>query len=305
MEVRAPVAVKTAEQAIEYAIDTYEVEEKLDPSRLKFLRVSSFPFCGTQWLLNYPAAVSGKRSSKFMGSFFTSVGTTVHNSIQGIMNYSPFLIQDWKCFACGHLHQFTLRPRRCVKCKVTSRIVGREHEYKKPPIVGHLDGAVLLKSGKIIIIDYKTTSIRKMETNGLLPGLENVRQIEAYAALLKQEGYDIDGWTLIYIARNNARRIYKSSTEFYGHSFEEEYPKILKRLGRYEKDFITVSTAVTVEDAAAVVDKRRFSSVKEDVNDLCHYCKFKPVCGNEILLESKLAHTFRVVTKTTKLLGSS
>ena len=297
MEVKHPDTVKTAEQAVEYAIDTYEVSEKLDPSRLKFLRVSSFPFCGTQWLLNFPTAMSGIRSNKFMGSFFTSVGTTVHSNIQSIVDRSPFIIQDWKCFACGHLHSFVLRPKRCIKCKVSNRLVSREHEYKKFPIVGHLDGAILLKNGKIVIIDYKTTSMRKLETKGLLPSLDNVRQIEAYAALLKREGYDIDGWTLIYIARNNGQRVYKSSTAFYGQSFEEEYPRILKRLARYEKDFLVVSSATTVEAVKRVIARRRLRPDKEDTQELCKYCAYRSVCTNETALTDRLQLTMRVVKK--------
>ena len=297
MEVRHPAVVKTAEQAIEHAIEYYELEEKLDPSRLASLRVSSFPFCGTQWLLNFPSASSGKRSNKFMGSFFTSVGTTVHSGIQAILDKSPFLIQDWKCFACGNLHKFVLRPRRCKKCKSLS-LAGREHEYKVYPIVGHLDGAVLLKNGKICIIDYKTTSMRKLESHvSLLPGLDNVRQIEAYAALLKQQGYDIDGWTLIYIARNNGKRIYKSSTAYYGHTFEEEYPKILKRIERYKKDFIAVSEAKSLGDVAPVVARRRLRPDKEDTAELCRYCKFKPVCMEKSgsMLTDRLNKTIKIL----------
>ena len=298
MELTHPTGVKTAEQAVEHAIEYYEVEERLDPSRLKYLRVSSFPFCGTQWLLNLPSASSGKRVNKFMGSFFTSVGTTVHSGIQAVLDKSPFLIQDWKCFACGNLHQFVLRPRRCKQCK-SPKLAGREHEYKDFPIVGHLDGAILLKSGKICIIDYKTTSMRKLEGHrSLLPGLDNVRQIEAYAALLKQQGYDIDGWTLIYIARNNGKRIYKSSTEFYGRSFEEEYPSVLKRIERYKKDFITVSSSTELDQIKKVVARRRLRPDKEDTEGLCGYCKYRPVCIDQgAMLADRLDNSIRVLVK--------
>jgi hypothetical protein len=294
MELRQPTVVKTAEQAIEHAIDTYEVTEKLDPDRLRFLRISSFPFCGTKWLLSYPSASSGKRSNKFMGTFFTSVGTAVHSGIQAVLDHSPFLLQDWKCFSCGRLHKFCLKPKVCKKCG-SEVVVGREHEYKKGFVVGHLDGAILLKSGKITIIDYKTTSMRKLEAKGLLPNLENVRQIEAYAALLKEQGYDIEGWTLIYIARNNAKRVYRSSTQFYGHTFEEEYPKILKRIEGYKRAFLAVSQAKTVADVEVVVSKRRSLSDNPKLKELCHYCPYKTICTEDSKLLPRVERSVKLI----------
>jgi hypothetical protein len=298
MELRAPLKVTTAEQAIEYAIDTYEVVEKVDPSRVQYLRISSFPFCGVQWLLGYPIAVSGRRTNKFMGSYFTSVGTSVHSSIQATLDHSPFIIQDWFCPACKHLHAFKLRPAKCKGCGAPGeKLKGKEHTYKKDVILGHLDGAILLKGGKIVIIDYKTTSVRKAGSKTAIPGLSNVRQIEAYAALLKQEGYDISGWTLIYISRDNAKRIYKSSDEFYGHSFDKEYPKVLKRVSKYVSDYKVVTGAKTLKDIETIVANRRLLSTEPGGEELCGYCPYKAACINNKMLSAKLEKSLGILNK--------
>ena len=296
MDLIKPVAIKTVEQAVEYAIESYEVTEKLDPSRLETLRVSSFPFCGTKWLLNYPTASRGKRVSKFMESFFTSVGTAVHSGIQSILNYSPFIVQDWKCFSCGKLHKFTVRPEACKKCG-SEVVVGREHEYKKDFLVGHLDGAIKLKSGKIVIIDYKTTSVYKLENRSLLPNLENVRQIEAYAALLKEQGHDIEGWTLIYIARNNAKRVYKSSTDYYGHSFEVEYPRILKRIETYKRHYLVVSQAKEMSDVEVLVSKRRSLSENTKIKGICKHCPYLTICTQESKLLPRVERSVKLLSE--------
>lgn len=285
---------KTVEQGVEYSLATIEIEEKRDPSRLKYLRVSSFPFCGTQWLLNFPKATTGKRAETFTGSFFTSVGTTVHNSIQAIMDRSPWLIQDWKCFACGNLHTFCTKPKRCKKCK-NEALQGREHEYKDDILVGHLDGALLLSSDAIDILDYKTTSVRKFELPGYLPDMGNVRQIEAYAALKKEQGFNVTGWTLIYILRNSAQRKYCTSTKFYGHTFEEEYPRILKRIARYKKDFVTASTAQELSDVEDMVSRRRLRPDKEDTSNLCNYCPYKSLCVDSEKLTPRIENSIRVL----------
>ena len=285
---------KTVEQGVEYSLATIEIEERRDPSRLKYLRVSSFPFCGTQWLLNFPKAATGKRSASFTGSFFTSVGTTVHNSIQSIMDMSPWLIQDWKCFACGTLHQFCTKPKRCKKCK-NEALQGREHEYKDDILVGHLDGAMQLTNDAIDILDYKTTSVRKFEEPGYLPDVGNVRQIEAYAALKREQGFNVTGWTLIYILRNSAQRRYCTSTKFYGHSFEEEYPRILKRIARYKKDFVCASTAQELSDVEDMVSRRRLRPDKEDTNDLCQYCQYKSLCVDNKKLTPRIENSIKVL----------
>lgn len=282
MEIRPVTKVKTAEQAIEYALEAYKTETRSDPKRVTSLRVSSFPFCATKWWLALPVSLNGVRSSNFMNAFFTDVGTQVHTTIQRSLRKSPLVVRDWVCTKCKHRHEYQTVPSVCAGCK-SSKIsfLGEENEVRAGVIVGHIDDSFLLADDFIDLTDYKTTTSAKIKTKGALPNLENVRQIEAYAAIKKRQGVKIKSWTLVYISRDNGARKYVRSDEFYGHAFEVEYPKILKRLKAYVRDYKDISKASELEEVLDVASRRRLTSVKEDAEGLCEHCSFKSVCVSE------------------------
>lgn len=281
MEISPLKSIRFAEQAVEYSLDTYRVKTMNDPGRVLNLRVSSFPFCATKWWLGLQNNLLGSRENNFMGSFFTDVGTQVHTTLQRILDNSAFVVRDWKCLHCSNRHLFQTKPTKCEKCGVTTPkaiFIGYESEVKAGVVSGHIDDAFLLASGGIDLLDYKTTSADKIKTKSALPNLENVRQIEAYTALKKREGFPMEGWTLAYISRNNGARRYVTAKSFYGHSFEDEYPSILKRLASYVKDYKDVAHLTNKRHLPDILARRRLTETKEDKKGLCGYCQFRKIC---------------------------
>lgn len=278
MEIKAPSEIKTAEQGFEIALDSFKFLNKVDPTRVNSLRVSTFPFCSTKWLLNLPMALAGHREESFMDTFYTGMGTHIHTHVQHVLDSSPFVIRDWKCAKCGYRHTFCLHPRKCKGCGSTQAYFHpMEHEIRVGCVVGHIDDAFLTSNG-IDIIDYKTTSQSSLQGNTSLPHPENVYQIEAYCAIKRRQGYDIKSWTLAYITRESAKRKYVTARQYYGHSLEDEYPRILKRLKGYVRDYKQVAGMTSVEEVHDVLARRRLSEKKKDPEHLCGFCNFRQLC---------------------------
>lgn len=292
---------RTVEQAVESAIDNQTTRTRSDPARTRSLRVSSFPFCPVKWFFGLPIAISGERESDFLGNYFTGVGTAVHENIQSIVENSPNAIRDWACMSCGHNHPFQTKPIKCANCGKVTAYISKESEVKKGVILGHIDDAWRLKSG-IWIGDYKTTSKAKLKTSAL-PHLTNVRQIEAYCALQSSAGYDIAGWTLIYIARDSAARRYITSDQFYKRSYSEEYPRIVKRIKKYVSDFKFVSTLSRADQLDELLALRRLAAGREDTKGLCGYCPYKPACSVDEHAKTHAVKIFKLLGNKLPLLG--
>jgi hypothetical protein len=284
MDIPKLTSVKSAEAAVENILDTYYTTEKNDPSRVLSLRVSSFPFCATKWLLNLRTSLYGVRSTNFIGQFYTGVGTQVHTAFQATLDNSPFVVRDWTCNGCKKRWYFTTKPKSCPTCSSDTQNIlftGHEHEVKIGPIVGHIDDAILLRDRSIEILDYKTTSSSKLASKTDLPNLENVRQIEAYAALKKKQGENISGWSLCYIGRDNGKRRYVHSSTVYGRPFLEEYPLILKRIKTYIRDYKAVSSVSKVSDIKPILDLRRTKTNTEEAKVLCTFCTLRDLCKSD------------------------
>lgn len=286
---------RTVEQAVESAIDNQKTYSRTDPARTKSLRVSSFPFCPVKWFFGLPTALSGNRESDFMGDYYTSVGTAVHTNIQAVVENSPNAIRDWDCMVCKHNHQFQTKPEACAGCGKKTAYLSKESHVKKGVILGHIDDAWQLKSG-IWIGDYKTTSKSSLGTKKL-PHLSNVRQIEAYCALKSSEGYDIAGWTLIYIARDSGARRYINSNQFYGHSYEKEYPAIVARVKKYVSEYKFVSSLSEEHQLDKLLSLRRLQENKEDKQGLCGYCPYQPACKKDALAKTHALKIFKIIQR--------
>lgn len=281
---------KSGVEAIQLAIEHGKFRNKIDAARLNNLRVSSFPFCATKWWFSLPLATNKTREGSFMGDFYTTIGTAIHTNIQRSATAMPYTIQDWRC-SCGKVHEFCLKPKRC-SCGQTEFFKDEEHEIRRGVIVGHIDNSFLLEDKTIDIVDYKSTTVRSLESKDALPHLENVRQIEAYCGIKIKDGFNISGWTLDYITRNSAQHKYVTSTQFYGHSLRQELPAINSRVSQYVKDYKLVSRLTTVEELKEVLRRRRLQLSKPDTENLCNYCLYKSVCTQPN--RDVLAHAKRV-----------
>jgi ribosomal protein L21E len=131
-----------------------------------------------------------------------------------------------------------------------------EIELKYKQISGHTDGIYLSKSKKYYLIDYKGSSTRHIDNHqkfkNVFPHHNNVIQIKSYCALVEHLlGINIDGWILIYTARDNP----KYSKVIVGEEISKETKrKILRQIDKYDKQYTLVTNCKTWYDVKELVD---------------------------------------------------
>lgn len=288
---------RTIESVVETIFDKGINRSLVDPTRVQYLRISSFPFCARSWFLAQPSARAKFREEKASSVYFTSVGTAVHNCFQGaaaslslpkehrvedsdlaFLPKNGLLVQDWVCTNCKARVEFTPHPLRCEWCGET-RFRGDEHEVKfSQRVLGHMDGtfafphAPKAKYSKMWIhipIDYKTCSAAAINAAGKLPYPENVDQLLSYGAIKQAEGFNIPAVALIYLCRDNPskRKIVPLTLDG-----EKQRKKILK----YEKSYLLAEKCRDIKTAMSLPVR-----ATENLDKNCMYCKYKKACGEE------------------------
>ena len=110
------------------------LSNRADIGRIVSLRCSQLPFCPTSLLLNY--LYKGLTSPMdLLGSYYTSVGTAVHEVMQRYLSKSGRFLADYVCHECGTVHHMTTKHECC----------GFDTHYHEVlidcmGIVGHIDG---------------------------------------------------------------------------------------------------------------------------------------------------------------------
>lgn len=210
-------------------------------ARPPVLRPSSFPMCS---VLVYTDLMKGSYEEKFErdmsagGGFFTSVGTAAHTNIQLYIGKSGKVFGHWKCInhLCPEFHKSRDKwktvevkgksvrklvhgtPTRefscdnvCPECKYDMEYVELTVKHKK--VEGHIDCVIMLdhKKKRIWVADYKTCNKAKIDSGrSKLPAREHLRQLPAYCYILEKEyGYKVEGFSLIYICRDNPYLFYE------------------------------------------------------------------------------------------------
>lgn len=212
-----------------------EVDENARPP---VLRPSSFPLCS---VLVYTelmkAASSGGKFTREMGTgggYFTKVGTAAHENIQFYMGKSKKIYGHWKCInqICPEFHKARDKWKKvdgkwvlkhgkptleftcnnvCPYCKSNMEYVELTVKHKK--VEGHIDCVVMLdpKRKRIWVADYKTCTGTKVKAGkSKLPMRVHLRQIPSYCHILEKEyGFVVEGFSLIYIRRDNPWEFYE------------------------------------------------------------------------------------------------
>ncbi len=206
--------------------------DPVDQSRNEFLRPSALPFCPLK--VGYNRVVNGvetERYSSFNESFYTSIGTAVHELLQNFVGRLAVskgvelkveTLGHWHCKACGRKRRFTIyKPCKC----------GGTPEYEEISIhwrttVGHID-KVIRVGNCLFILDYKTTgsmAIRKHRAGApagepYFPYPANRAQIMRYVGLFEKvfakefepggrfEGTVVMGAILAYVSRETVRDV--------------------------------------------------------------------------------------------------
>lgn len=212
-------------------------------ARPPVLRPSSFPLCS---VLVYKDLMQGSYEGRFErslsagGGFFTSVGTAAHTNIQFYIGKTGKVYGHWKCInhLCMEFHKsrdkwktvvvkgksvrkkVEGKPTRefscdnvCPSCKYDMEYVELTVKHKR--VEGHIDCVIMLdhKRKRIWVADYKTCNTKKVVAGRQkLPAREHLRQIPSYCHILEKEyGYTVEGFSLIYICRDNPYQFYEHS----------------------------------------------------------------------------------------------
>lgn len=235
---RSTAAKSIAGKLYEQAMDTDHLDLNARPP---VLRPSSFPLCS---VLVYKDLMQGASEGRFErsmsagGGFFTSVGTAAHTNIQFYIGKTGKVYGHWKCInnLCPEFHKARDKwktvevkgkkvrkveygkPTRefscdnvCPECKYDMEYVELTVKHKK--VEGHIDCVIMLdhKKKRIWVADYKTCNTKKVVAGrSKLPAREHLRQIPSYCHILEQEyGYIVEGFSLIYICRDNPYQFYE------------------------------------------------------------------------------------------------
>jgi hypothetical protein len=253
------------------------------------LRISSFPFCPRSYLFNLVDAKSPTKTFSTLGRYYTEVGTITHEIIQDALERTDSkvrMVRDYECTSCHKKFVFRIRPKKC-SCGSTE-FKWHEHTVKYGKhIEGHIDDSTLLSTKRIWTIDYKTTSKEKIvqhrKTGKVFPYESNEAQLSAYSAIKWSEGYDIEGYALVYVARDNP-----STYEIVPRLLKAPN-KILRAIEGYDQQFDLIAQG-------------RY----EEIEPLCKteaainakvFCSYRKLCLNAQEVAKHTEHIIKIVRK--------
>lgn len=165
-------------------------------------RPSGFPYCPVRHVykdLTYKDAQLNLKSS-----FYLSVGTAAHLSLQRFVALTGHCWGNYGCPKCGLLE--IRKSPWCPKCSTETQKVECEYheiEAQHAAVYAHIDGLLDLGDLGLWVTDYKTTSLA-MRNSGMLPYMKNQHQCSAYVPIVERLlGRPIAGFALIYVPRDN------------------------------------------------------------------------------------------------------
>ena len=116
-----------------------------------------------------------------------------------------------------------------------------------------MDGVYLAKNGRFYVVDYKTTSIRVLNSD-MLPFKKHVVQIKSYCALVECcFNIEISGWILHYVSRDNPEIHHRTV----GDRISSKTKKmILKTLEGYDTQFTIVEKLKSFRDIERLIEMK-------------------------------------------------
>lgn len=176
-------------------------KKELKTKRPILLRASSLPTCSL--LLLEKMLLDDFDKDEAMMDYYCSVGTTIHTFVQKWLEDCGSLYGDWICQnqKCRTKHSHSVEAS-CSTCG--SPMTYHEVELAYDILSGHVDSIFRLKTGKYIVVDYKSTSSRSVQDKKFLPNAKHLIQVSVYASILRKVyGLDIESVSILYIARDN------------------------------------------------------------------------------------------------------
>lgn len=225
---------------------TTPVLSKTSPERVLHLRPSQMPFCPISFFIKH--ATQGLHTTfDLSGSFYTSMGTVVHQIVQSHLCRSGKLLANYYCFECKTDHPLSYK-HEC--CDFPTKYEEIKINYKN--IVGSIDAIFQTKNKKLWLADVKTTSISGTKTKKSNPGVAYREQLETYSYCFeKQYKMEIEGMLNLFIPRDN---INNTPVIWYAKLTDILRDKIRRRLKEYHKLHQEVLDISTLKDTLALVD---------------------------------------------------
>lgn len=295
------IAGKLYEQAME---NTYTSDKGRRPE----YRPSAFPLCSVRVFMRLIKGVSlgyFEEERTAGGDYFTSVGTTTHETIQFQMGFSGKVWGDWKCEhidckkgkrsldlydANGRLVRPGMLTRKnttnnvCPCCGRPMAYVEKEIRYKG--LKGHIDCIILMDDGTFWVADYKTCTKNKIG-KGTLPEKSHLKQLPSYCYVLKKKyRMKIAGFSLLYLSRDNPWEYYEHA-ERWTKKWEGRCAELVK--GERRKFKAAVKSLGTGDVSYAIKHKPcRTMACYERTMASYTECPMLDVCFNENKLRKTL-----------------
>jgi hypothetical protein len=183
--------------------------QKTTLNKTSDFRVSGLPICPIRTLLY------NERSESFSMSFYTSIGTAVHETAQkwlAVGNFSDKIYSCWKAVETGEI----IGP--CFKKDLPKNWDNYTVEYEEITILynglsGHVDLVLEIMPGKFMVVDFKTTDLEGKKRRGgnwrnqYPASRSSIIQISTYSTLLREIfGLNIVAWCLVYVDRGKVIR---------------------------------------------------------------------------------------------------
>lgn len=241
------------------------------------------------------------------GGFFTSVGTAAHENIQRYIGNVAQVFGDWKCtnpnckeshkardlfdkdgnlVRKGKLTRKNTTNNLCPKCKHS--MFYEEKEVSYGGLKGHIDCILKLPNGKFIIGDYKTTTKAALQGwSKELPCKQHLIQLPLYCWILeKKYGLKIEGFSLIYICRDNPFD-FKEHFEVWDGTWRK---RMAKRFKLEKLKYMKGVKAFKTQNVDIAIKHKPCSCIEEYKKEIDFYdeCPFLSVCFNKYDLRSHL-----------------
>lgn len=244
-----------------------------DITRIKSLRPSQLPFCPVNFFTRV-AKFGALQVMDMGGSFYTSVGTAVHDVVQTYLAPSGKFLATWKCRHCGKKREVSMRHECCE-----FQMDYHEISINYKGVVGHIDAVFKDHKGRYWILDFKTTSVKGVAGKIKNPGRVYIEQIETYALYLwLQHGIKVEGVMLMFIKRDNP-----AEPAVWARTLDDaDFDRIKKRTKTYKKMHKEVLAVETAKEAIALA---RYGKCKNP------YCK---ACRSRVSAEQQLKDAFEV-----------
>lgn len=298
---------------IKDAMENQTVDDFERPKRRLELHPSSFPYCGIRDLYEFvQQAPAPMGQLTFASSYFTSVGTLVHELIQTFMGKGGRVWGHWKCsmhkHGCGYTaleeispyHDCPVCGHGCVYEEIGFKVNIDGEEAEAGEYVwldGHMDCLYEDSDGDFWIVDYKTTLLMKANKHAkdgkTLANNSTYRaQQRAYVTLThrrfgKSHGIKPKGWILVFLPRDIPFQFTFHGEDVSLDDKKETWDRIVHDIDAL-KD---VLDATCYDDIAHLVETKPCSCKADYVKNMENpytECPLLPVCFHKKQLISTL-----------------